>query len=84
MNAPHPASYAWAGLVLYVLAADTILIKSRRKTMSSVFREAIHHPTKRLPVTMSWGLLTAHLFTTTKYDPISIAGRWLANKEITS
>ncbi len=84
MQPPHPASYAWAGIVGYVIAADAILIKSHRKTMSAVFREAIHHPSKRWPVTISWVLLTAHLFTKTKYDPISLVGKWLAEKDMTS
>lgn len=84
MTKPHPASYAWGGLVLYVIVADALLIKNRRLTMSAVFREARVHPRKRWPVTASWALLTAHLFTKTKYDPISIAGNWLAKKEITS
>lgn len=83
MEKPHPATYGWAGIVLYVVVVDTILIKSGRKTLSSVFREAIYHPGKRLPVVASWALLTTHLFTKTKYDPISIAGRWLAKKEMT-
>lgn len=84
MTKPHPASYAWAGLVAYVIVADALLIKNRRLTMSTVFREARHHPRKRWPVAVSWALLTAHLFTKTKYDPISMAGSWLAQKEITS
>jgi len=84
MNRPHPATYAWAGLAFYVLAADVALIKSERLTMSSVFRDARYHPYKRWPVTLSWAVLTLHLFTKTKYDPISIAGDWLASKEFVS
>lgn len=83
MKKPHPASYAWAGIPLYVIAWDTGLIKSGRKTMSAVHREAIQHPTRRWPVTISWTLLMLHLYTKSKYDPISIAGRWLAKKELT-
>lgn len=84
MKRPHPASYAWAGIPVYVIIADTLLIKNKRLTMSTVLRDASRHPKKRWPVTISWALLTAHLFTKTKYDPISVAGRWLANKQISS
>ena len=69
---------AWAGLVAFVVAADAALILTKSKTMSSTFRNALHHPVRRWVVGGSWTLLTLHLFTETKYDPISIAGNLLA------
>jgi hypothetical protein len=73
-------SKAWLGLVGFVIVSDAVLIKIKDRTMSSAFRDAIHHPRRRWPVSISWALLTLHLFTRTKYDPISIAGRLLAAK----
>jgi hypothetical protein len=67
-------------LVGFVIVSDAVLIKIKDRTMSSAFRDAIHHPRRRWPVSISWALLTLHLFTRTKYDPISIAGRLLAAK----
>ena len=65
---PKPASYAWTGLVGYVIAADVVLVTFERKglegfgTMSSAFRDSLAHPVKRWPVIVAWGLLTFHLF----------------------
>ena len=53
---PKPASYAWTGLVGYVIAADVVLVSFERKglegfgTMSSAFRDSLAHPVKRWPV----------------------------------
>ena len=52
---PKPASYAWTGLVGYVIAADVVLVTFERKgaegfgTMSSAFRDSLAHPVKRWP-----------------------------------
>ena len=65
---PKPASYAWTGLVGYVIVADVVLVTFERKglegfgTMSSAFRDSLAHPVKRWPVIVAWGLLTFHLF----------------------
>lgn len=73
-------SRAWMGLVGYIIVSDAILVKIKDRTMSSAFRDSIHHPRRRWPVTASWLLLTLHLFTRCKYDPISIIGKMLADK----
>ncbi len=71
---------AWFGLVGYITIAEALLMKYKRTTMSTGFRECIYHPKKRWPVSLSWLLLTAHLFVNMKYDPIKLVGRMLAKK----
>ena len=47
---PKPASYAWTGLVGYVIVADVVLVTFERKgsegfgTMSSAFQDSLAHP----------------------------------------
>lgn len=68
MPVPSPASFAWIGLVIYVVSVDATLIVYERKgfkrsyTMSTAFRNALSHPWKRWPVIIVWSLLTLHLF----------------------
>jgi hypothetical protein len=80
MNSDARGTLGWVGLVAYVALTDAILIKTKSRTMSSAFRDAIHHPAKRWVVGASWVGLTVHLFTKTKYDPISIIGQLIAEK----
>ena len=56
-----PGAKAWCGLAGYVILADAYLIARRERTMSSVFGEALMHPTKRWPVLVTWGFLSMHL-----------------------
>lgn len=87
----RPAGYAWLGLTVYVLAADSILIvqeyrgKPNYYTMSSGFRYALSHPVKRWPVILMWLLLTFHLFdfffpaSVRRFEPLGALGRLSAD-----
>lgn len=79
---------AWIGLTVYVIAADAALIRNRKETMSTVFGDALVHPLRRWPVILTWGILTAHLFSNLiplpesikRYDPIGAAARLIAHE----
>jgi len=58
----RPGGWAWVGLAGYVAIADTILIKSGKETMSTVFGDALKSPASRWPVILVWLIITLHLF----------------------
>lgn len=74
---------AWVGLGVYVVAADLHLIRTGRPTMSTVWRNAAH-PSVRgwraWTVRTVWAVLTLHLFTRWRIDPISAFGRVLSRR----
>lgn len=65
-----PSGLAWIGLVLYVTIIDILLLRLKKqkgypyRSMSEAFGEALRHPVKRLPIIISWVVLTLHLFGT--------------------
>lgn len=82
-----PATWAWVGLVVYIVSADTFLLvqefnnKENYYTMSSCFRYALKHPLRRWPVIIIWLMLTFHLFDfffperVRRFEPIGAVGR---------
>lgn len=86
----RPAGYAWAGLTIYVIVMDSMLIiqehrgKADYYTMSSAFRYALQHPVRRWPVILMWLFLTFHLFdfffppNIRRFEPFGLAGRAVA------
>lgn len=65
---------AWAGLTAYVCLADLALVRAKQDTLSTAFRDAVHHPIKRWPVGVLWTFLTAHLFLNLPWDPLRKIG----------
>lgn len=53
---------AWAGLTLYVLAADAVAWRRDKDTMSVAFGCWVQTPHGRAACAAVWGLLTAHLW----------------------
>lgn len=92
MRKLRPATKAWVGLTAYVVIADTYLIYQETKhregycTMSTAFEDALRHPAKRWPVSISWALLTLHLFDLVlpeklkPYEPITGIGRLVTER----
>lgn len=84
------ASKAWVGLAVYVIVVDSVLIFLEQKdgqvyfTMSTAFENALKHPVKRWPTTVSWVILTVHLFdlvlpeNVRRFEPIGVLGRTLS------
>lgn len=57
-----PAEKFWAGLGVYVLVADGILMKRNHETMSVCFGRWLQTPRGRLACAGGAGALAAHLF----------------------
>lgn len=86
-------TYAWFGLVGYVILADAILyymtIKKKKintDTMSAVFNQSLTKPRTKFIIPAVWSLLTLHLFKPylpskiQNLDPITGFGRFIANQ----
>lgn len=92
MRRIRPGGWAWIGLTAGIVVMDYALIAKNQATMSEVFGNALSHPIKRWPVTITWFVLTLHLFGMLiprkvafikRFDPISGIARALTPKVIT-
>ena len=80
----RPGGWCWVGLAGSVTAADVLLIRFGKATMSEVFGDALKHPGRRWLVLSAWAVLTLHLFGNIlpriahpikRFDPIGAVAR---------
>lgn len=70
MKPPKPTTgeLGWLGLVVYVVAVDSLAWRQQCKgkecgeTMSVAFGKSLQHPYARIGTLAAWGVVTAHLF----------------------
>lgn len=63
----------WFVLAAAIGAIDLYAIRTGRRTLSTTFADAAHHPIRRWPTLAAWSYITVHLFGVLppSRDPIS-------------